>query len=78
MKKYSFHTARDLDLASLGNVKLVARGKRSKSFQCGDYVLLAWHFSQMEKKKKKDWHMYLCFNENMTLDIHWFNMAAHY
>ena len=32
----SFHTARELDLASLGNGKLVAIGKRSKSFQCGD------------------------------------------
>lgn len=35
--------------SSLGNVKLAAPRKISKTFQCSNYILRAWHFSHMEK-----------------------------
>lgn len=33
------YAARESDLSSLGNVKLVAPWKISKTFQCSDYIL---------------------------------------
>lgn len=65
-------------LPFLGNRKPVARGKKSKSFQCGDYVSLAWLFSKTEKKTCIYIFIFTFLNENVTLSIHKLNMATQY